>query len=670
MHIKEIIIQNFKSFKDFKIVLNPTINILTGVNNSGKTTVLEAISLWTELFSQRIAQAKRDVETRGVKFRDFMLDKQVDKYVLVNQLVSARSVNKEDIFYNFDTKNAILIELTLTDADIDLTIGFVIKTVKGGAYYEVTLNQKGDAHFYKKFNDFFQYLPNSFGMIQATPTANIKPFEEFVTLPKIQLLTRSKLSVEVFRNRLYEIDKQRLLGDLNSYLSKILFDNKDIVEIRMEGNVNLNINTNVKIKLGRQGIYQDISLVGSGTLQVIELLMGLLEGQFPLQTKDLHLLLLDEPDSYIHRDIQQRLLNMIETRANNTQVFICTHNESLIRCSKYEYLFLLEAKETNIYHNITHQVPNSVKKGLQPSPYSQIIKKLGSPTAIDFISALETDKLYLTEGNDDAYYFRILLDKGRAINQLPEKFMFWAFEGVDEIYTKIYSYKDILKNFHNGKSLWDKVVLIFDKDEFTIEQRNKLLQELPKKLELLQPNKSKLHIWSAYTFEATILSDTAMFVRLLQKFCDTKNIKATYKDLHQFTIQGLDSLITNKKQWLTEEKSREISKKLEAKLYNLEKSKGFDLKVAYIREQGTTDSVAFYQNWTKYIESCLTPQDIYQLANKEDVENLVNAILQGLGNDYIFEIGTPSESADFVALLQLTSPDSIWFEEWNELLKL
>ncbi len=45
MHIKKIIIQNYKIFDTFELELNKTLNIIVGDNETGKTTLLEAINL-------------------------------------------------------------------------------------------------------------------------------------------------------------------------------------------------------------------------------------------------------------------------------------------------------------------------------------------------------------------------------------------------------------------------------------------------------------------------------------------------------------------------------------------------------------------------------------------------------------------------------------------------
>jgi putative ATP-dependent endonuclease of OLD family len=46
MHITKIRIKNFKRFSGwFELDLSPTINIMVGVNEIGKSTILEAINL-------------------------------------------------------------------------------------------------------------------------------------------------------------------------------------------------------------------------------------------------------------------------------------------------------------------------------------------------------------------------------------------------------------------------------------------------------------------------------------------------------------------------------------------------------------------------------------------------------------------------------------------------
>jgi predicted ATP-dependent endonuclease of OLD family len=59
MYIKTLELKNFKTFSTIKIHFDANLNVLTGANNCGKTTILEALSLWNECFNKLIHQAKR-----------------------------------------------------------------------------------------------------------------------------------------------------------------------------------------------------------------------------------------------------------------------------------------------------------------------------------------------------------------------------------------------------------------------------------------------------------------------------------------------------------------------------------------------------------------------------------------------------------------------------------
>ncbi len=52
MYISYFKIVNFKLFQNIEINFNQNISIITGVNNSGKTTLLQVLSLWHENFHE------------------------------------------------------------------------------------------------------------------------------------------------------------------------------------------------------------------------------------------------------------------------------------------------------------------------------------------------------------------------------------------------------------------------------------------------------------------------------------------------------------------------------------------------------------------------------------------------------------------------------------------
>src|SRR4030042_6543145 len=50
--IKKITIKHFKKFEDASYEVNPAVSLLVGPNNGGKTTALQAITLWSSLIQE------------------------------------------------------------------------------------------------------------------------------------------------------------------------------------------------------------------------------------------------------------------------------------------------------------------------------------------------------------------------------------------------------------------------------------------------------------------------------------------------------------------------------------------------------------------------------------------------------------------------------------------
>ncbi|MFN5766666.1 MAG: AAA family ATPase, partial [Pseudanabaena sp.] len=118
MFIQKFQIQNFKSFQDVTLYFNKDVNILTGKNNSGKTTVLEALSLWHECFTKLITQAFRSQKkyTKG----DWIFKLRANRNFSFEHLNSIISSNFEDIFYECQIKNKIKLGVTFQNTEGDI----------------------------------------------------------------------------------------------------------------------------------------------------------------------------------------------------------------------------------------------------------------------------------------------------------------------------------------------------------------------------------------------------------------------------------------------------------------------------------------------------------------------------------------------------------------------
>ena len=385
-----------------------------------------------------------------------------------------------------------------------------------GSNYEIKLANAINFD-YKKFNNFFKLFPNPLNVLFASPVANLLLNEEFKTEPIIKDSISRRESIKVLRNRLYNLNYD-LFIEVEKTLSYILSS-----EIKLDTKADKKRDTSIDydIQLSRKDIFKNISLVGSGTLQIIEILLSVFD-----EKKELNIILLDEPDSHIHRDIQKRLIDVLSNHTQDTQIFITTHNESLIRTTKADYIFHLESNAQKEYFPITYKTKDTIKKGLQPSRQIKVLQSLGSESALDIINALESDKLFLVEGKSDYLYLDHIINK-----KYPSKTyenMYWSLVGIENIFKHIFSYKELFSSIKNEKTLWEKSVLIFDRDYFTDNQASKLQKELQKKLEI------PVYIWNFYTFESVLLTDISKFASLIKEYLVSKEKEAKIDDIEMY----------------------------------------------------------------------------------------------------------------------------------------
>ena len=224
----------------------------------------------------------------------------------------------------------------------------------------------------------------------------------------------------------------------------------------------------------------------------------------------MNLVLLDEPDSHIHRDMQNRLLRRLEN--TDVQIFLTSHNDALIRSTKPEFTFHLSAVRQKQYRPISLDPETFKKRGLYPSPHAKILSDLGGNNSLDFVHALESDVLFIVEGVNDAVRLP------QIVPRVADKSAFWVIDGADEIFKNLHGIKRIFENIKNEKSLWDKAILVFDKDKMTDKHRLLLMDKFEKEVGKKGIKKLgiKTYIFESANFESVLISEPVVLARLLR----------------------------------------------------------------------------------------------------------------------------------------------------------
>lgn len=642
MYISEFQIENFKSFENVTIHFNSKTNVFTGVNNAGKSTVLEAISLWYECYTKLLKRADKAINNIGVKKGDFVFGYDNGLAFSYTEIISVRSPSYEDIFYNLDRKRDVKLTAKLTKGNETLRIGFNIASVDGANYYKIKLDQ------YKTFDNqllnsriFLNNPEDAIKVLYASPLANISHEEERQHSLKINFLKQSHVAHLAFRNRIEALFQRRNeLGNpydtFCNQLSSILLDN--VGQVKFEFPQADALKLRLLVQLGSE-TPKDISLVGSGTLQIIEILLNIHE-----QKSEINLILLDEPDSHIHRGLQVKLLTILN-RSDNTQIFITTHNESLIRDAQPEWLFHLEKQPVKVYHPI--QRDKSSKKGLLSNASSPIIQALGgNGSGLDFITALEADLIFMVEGVNDALRIQKILSL-KANN--TRKFAYWVMGNVDTIFDQLTHYKNVFSEIKNTVSLWDKTVLIFDKDYLTDIQREKLLRELGSKFRLSE----RVYSWQAYNFDSTLFSDLNYLTLLIQRQISAIKPSQDTSNLFDKLNEAMAMLVEEKKNKITEfeNKTRTETAKRDTKFKNLRLNNiietDYELKAATLN----------------FINSACTIEMAHKIMDKYDCETVLKRVFNYYDINFQIE-GNREEGINLNSLFEQINNSTI-YKDWE-----
>ncbi len=660
MKISRIQIKNFKSFQDVTVDLDPDFNVFTGVNNSGKTNLLEAIALWHECFNFLLYQAIRAKPERYRAGHYVFKDTQ---YLLYTDIKTVRSSNIDDLFYQCDKSQKIELIFIFQDISSEqrpnplLKIGFSITNSHGNSYKLEFLNRQ-DFDFFQ-FNQLFHNFPKAIGCSFASPVATIRADERFLTTPQVLEAIQKRESVEVIRNRLYTLHSDQ--ADPQVYerfkrdLSYILFDSPSAeVSFFTSSDFRDDVKVIINYKIDNRDIEKDISLLGSGTIQIIVILLNLYSFG---QRNDLNLILFDEPDSHIHRDIQSRLINTLLRFSETTQIFLTTHNESLIRQVSLHQLFHLENRPQYNYNALSRQelFVEPRFKGIYPSALNPIISSLGNSNGLDFINAVEADKIIFVEGQDDAKAIYTLLQKN-TIGINTKKYSFWVMGGVSQIFKDLPSYKKIFQLIKNQQNLWQKSVLIFDRDFLNDDHKNLIINNLNNRFNL------PTYIPSAYTFESILFTDFDKLGRLLFLWLS-----------HQQNSISVDAV--SLAQGLKQAYLNYMNPKLQQLLNDNEAFEQIIYQCGSVRDKlksddmlGTNDrsipenDVQLSTAYRNYFNQILNTRDFYKYAKKDDVQAIINQVISP--HNIAFNI-----EQDFIALLECVDR-STWFEEWDFLTRL
>lgn len=362
--IKEIHLSNYRGFNDHKIELK-RFSIIVGKNNAGKSTIIEALKIisivvenfekinysappsWTGL-PPYIKGVSPSIRSRGLDFKT------------VTHRYADPPAKIESIF-----ENGEIIEIYLNNNSLYAVLkdssGKNITTKSGGK----NITTKSGA------------LKMNLGKVSILP--QIGPLQKNELVLKREYVNRyisSNLLSYHFRNQLYISDKsvfddfKDLVGDTWSGLRI-----RDIEIGESEDGDSI-----IALFVQDGDFIAEVSWMGHGLQMWMQIIW------FLSRSKDSNTVILDEPDVYMHPDLQRKLIRFL--RGRFPQVIVATHSSEIIADVDYENILVIDrSKNRSIY---TSSLP-AVQK---------ITEHIGSAHNIHLTRLWSTRKVLAVEGKD------------------------------------------------------------------------------------------------------------------------------------------------------------------------------------------------------------------------------------------------------------------------------
>ncbi len=356
MHIEKIILNNFKAFSYLEFNCNNNFNVIIGENNIGKTTLFEALSLWKFAYDNLIQDNGRKFYQAGTS-----------NYLSFNDVFNVRMIDDKDIFFDSSKRSlAITLFVVVETEKFELEIKLEKPGIKN-SYFRIFINEK--IYEFNRFASFIEdkecTLINAIFIYQTRPISTITKNEPFYNNAQIDKKISLGESHDVLRNKVLKTENSTVrvkekFQKLENRLTKVL-QNEYLIRVKNKNKQDEeHVRISAQIKGGKE---LELSMMGSGFLQVVEIFSTL---EYVEENKDgACIILIDEPDSHIHSDLQSSLIKELKVN-NSSQIFLITHNDRLVKIASVGELFYLNnnvkndgklnALEIESFHNVTKEL--------------------------------------------------------------------------------------------------------------------------------------------------------------------------------------------------------------------------------------------------------------------------------------------------------------------------
>jgi hypothetical protein len=450
--IQKVRLRNFKRIEDETFYLTD-FDLLVGANNSGKSTLLQALAIWQYCIEQ-FRRAKRS-GSNGVQIvlpnftalplPEFLLlwkDKTERRYTKIE------GTKKQKPEY-------ILVEIEIfwrTKTNIQQSLNVQLRYQSPQSVYAIPANGWTNFRELEQSIDFPR-------IVYVPPFSGLEPSEIWYDDANVRKNVGKAQPGSVLRNLLFRVIDKSIPVKENKDWEQIVDKIEEWFGVKLNPpQYEKGESIDIELSYKSNGKDYDIISGGSGFHQILTL-MAFLYGYPGITT-----ILFDEPDAHLHVNLQRQILNYFKQQ-KKIQFLIATHAEEFIR-----------GTEVNSIISMLSGQPKRVQST------SNVIKAMSDVDNRVIIRTEQSPFILYVEGEDDERLLSAWANKLRT-TEVFNKFCIYILGGV----TKVEMKKRADTHFEALKQINPAVkrVMLFDYDNnetaFNPEPENPVLKEWKRK---------------------------------------------------------------------------------------------------------------------------------------------------------------------------------------------
>lgn len=351
LYFRTVEFRRFKAFRNYRVDLRD-FNVLVGPNNAGKSTVIAAFRI--------LAAAMRKAQSRRAEIVVGPLGPTRGYHIDMRPI----SVAEENIFFNYDDDEPAFIKFTLSN-DFTLTLYFPDRGACNLIADAAGKVIESPSVFKSNFNCQIGFVP-----ILGPVEHNELLYEKEAA----RLALFNYRAARNFRNIWYHYPE--LFTEFQNLL-RTTWPGMDILPPELE---HIDGKTYIYMYCPEKRVPREIFWAGFGFQVWCQMLTHL------IQSKDKSIFLVDEPDVYLHSELQRQLLDIL--RNLGPDIIIATHSTEIITEAAADEIVVVEKDRTR-----SRRIRN-------PSSVGGVFNLLGSNLNPVLTQLAKTKRALFVEGKD------------------------------------------------------------------------------------------------------------------------------------------------------------------------------------------------------------------------------------------------------------------------------